>query len=99
MKLFNYKIKDNKFYILLLNQNSEIDYTNLDEFTKILKTGIEKGFKEIFLDFTNLTFIDSSGLGRLIAAVKDTRITIINCNTNIEKIFKMTNLMSFFNFK
>lgn len=99
MKLFHYKIKDNKFYILLEKTNSEIDYNNLDEFTKILKTGIEKGFKEIFLDFTNLTFIDSSGLGRLIAAVKKIKITILNCNTNIKKIFKMTNLLSFFNFK
>jgi len=99
MELFKYKIQNKKFVVFITEPDGELDYSNLDKFSKVLKAGIKQEYKEITVDFKNLIFIDSSGLGRLIAASKDAKINIINCNDNIKKIFKMTNLMPFFNVK
>ncbi len=55
------------------------------------------GFKQIIIDLSELTFMDSTGIGVLIGRyklMKDKKIPIFICNpsSHAEKIFKMTGL-------
>lgn len=99
MKNFNYKIDNKKFYLYLINPGSEIDYNNIEEMTGLIKKAVEEGYKEMYFDFKNLKFIDSSGLGRLITASKQLKVVLLNVSEDVMKIFKITNITAFFNFE
>lgn len=98
MKLFHHEIKDEKFIISLTQEKAEIDFSTTVELSKILNIGIDQGYKEIYFDFKNLNFIDSSGLGRLIAASKKIKIIIMHCPEDVKKIFHITHLTTLFTF-
>ncbi|GMT42912.1 MAG: anti-sigma factor antagonist [bacterium] len=58
---------------------------------------IEKQRKTILLDFKDVSFINSSGLGRLILAVKkisdnDGTLSIMNLTEDLEELFTFTKL-------
>ncbi len=58
---------------------------------------------DIYLDFTNLDYIDSTGLGALISILKeanesDRDIYLIEVNERIRKLFKITQLEEMFKF-
>ena len=90
------RIVDKTLYILLSGE--------LDEYTapkvravldRLMET--EKGFVQIVLDFSELTFMDSLGVGVLIGRYKKMRqlnkpIFITNPSRVAEKIFKMSGL-------
>lgn len=99
MKNFNFRIDNKKFCLFLINPGAEIDYNNIEEMTTLIKKAIDEGHKEIYFDFKNLKFIDSSGLGRLITASKQVKVVLQNVNEDVMKIFKITNIMAFFTFE
>ncbi len=90
------RIVNKTLYILLSGE--------LDEFTapkvradldRLMDT--EKGFVQIVMDFSELTFMDSLGVGVLIGRYKKMRqlnkpIFITNPNRVAERIFKMSGL-------
>lgn len=99
MKNFDFKIEENKFIIFLPKIESEIDYNNIMELSDLIGKGIEMGHVAVIIDCTNLIFIDSSGLGKLIVNSRKVKITLKNLNKEIKKVFHYTNLLPFFTFE
>ncbi len=98
MENFSYKIEENKFYIYVLKEKTELDYSNLDEFRYLINLGIKKGYASIYLNCENLLFLDSSGLRVLLFTATKMPVTLLNVNDNLQRIFKITNTEKSFNF-
>ena len=82
-------------YVIALT--GEIDLYTAPEFKQQLLDVIEKGGKEVVVDLTDTTFIDSTTLGVLVGGVKRLRpnggqLTIVCSDRNITKIFEITGL-------
>lgn len=80
-----------------VSAKGEIDIFNSQEFkVKLLELLDEKPIG-ISIDCEKLTYIDSTGLGSLIAVLKKTKefggeITLYNVKPTLYKLFKITNL-------
>ncbi|BAY31877.1 anti-sigma-factor antagonist [Nostoc carneum NIES-2107] len=58
---------------------------------------IEKGAKTILVDFQDVTFMDSSGLGTLVLAFKtlrasDSKLAICSLNEQVRILFELTSM-------
>ncbi len=60
---------------------------------------MDKGYDTIVIDFDNLSYIDSSGLGKLINFSKDVNIVLLNVSDEIRTVFRVTRTERFFEFK
>ncbi|MBN1897924.1 MAG: STAS domain-containing protein [Spirochaetes bacterium] len=96
---FSWKIKKKEFYVDLPHEKSSIDIKNVSEFADIMKKGISKGVETIHIDLSNLVFIDTSGLGKLLSFSKMARIILYNVSEEIKKVLEITHLLPFFNIK
>lgn len=90
------KIMNKTLYILLVG---ELDEYSAQTARKTMDTLFEtqKGFVQIVMDLSELTFMDSTGIGVLIGRYKKMReynkpIFIANPSKNAERIFKMAGL-------
>jgi anti-sigma B factor antagonist len=86
---------DDSTYVIALT--GEVDLYTAPEFKQQLLDVIAKGAKEVVVDFTNTTFIDSTTLGVLVGGVKrlraqDGRLSLVCSDRNITKIFEITGL-------
>src|SRR5204863_6795722 len=75
----------------------EVDLYTAPEFKQQLLDVIGKGGKEVIVDFTDTTFIDSTTLGVLVGGVKrlrtnDGQLSLVCSDRNITKIFEITGL-------
>src|SRR5918911_3208046 len=75
----------------------EVDLYKAPEFKQQLLDVIAEGGKQVVVDFTNTTFIDSTTLGVLVGGVKrlrtnDGRLALVCSDRNITKIFEITGL-------
>ena len=75
----------------------EVDLYTAPEFKQQLLEVIGQGGKEVVVDFTNTTFIDSTTLGVLVGGVKRLRsnegqLSLVCNDRNITKIFEITGL-------
>ena len=75
----------------------EVDLYTAPEFKQQLLEVIGQGGKQVIVDFSNTTFIDSTTLGVLVGGVKRLRpnggqLTLICSDRNITKIFEITGL-------
>ena len=80
-----------------ISLSGEIDLYTAPEFKQQLLDVIGQGGKEVVLDFTNTTFIDSTTLGVLVGGLRrlraaDGELTIVCSDPNITKIFEITGL-------
>jgi len=95
-----YEIKTNDHEIFL-NLSGEI---NIEESTFIreeLLQLIDDGYQKINVDLRNVTFIDSSGLGVLVAIhnrlqVKGGHLVIRGLAGNVKELFELTRLTKLF---
>lgn len=81
----------------LIAVSGEIDIFNSDEFKKTILVLLEEKPLNLEFDCENLTYIDSTGLGSLIAVLKkvksyDGEISLKNVKPSLSKLFKITNL-------
>ncbi len=81
----------------LISLSGEVDLYTAPEFKQQLLDVIGQDAKEVVVDFTNTTFIDSTTLGVLVGGVKrlrtnDGRLSLICSDRNITKIFEITGL-------
>jgi anti-sigma B factor antagonist len=81
----------------LISLSGEVDLYTAPEFKQQLLDVIGQGGKEVVVDFTNTTFIDSTTLGVLVGGVKrlrtnDGRLSLVCSDRNITKIFEITGL-------
>jgi anti-sigma B factor antagonist len=79
----------------------EVDLYTAPEFKEQLVDVIGKGARQVVIDLTDTTFIDSTTLGVLVGGVKRLRpqggqISIVCSDRNITKIFEITGLNRIF---
>ena len=95
----NFDIKteqlDGDGYVISLT--GEVDLYTAPEFKAQLLDVIGKGAKQVIVDFTDTTFIDSTTLGVLVGGVKrlrtsDGELSLVCSDRNITKIFEITGL-------
>ena len=77
--------------------SGEVDLYTAPEFKQQLLDVISQGGKNVVVDFTNTTFIDSTTLGVLVGGVKrlrtnDGQLSLVCSDRNITKIFEITGL-------
>jgi anti-sigma B factor antagonist len=75
----------------------EVDLYTAPEFKQQLLEVIGQGGKQVIVDFTDTTFIDSTTLGVLVGGVKRLRtnegqLSLVCSDRNIVKIFEITGL-------
>jgi len=75
----------------------EVDLYTAPEFKQQLLDVIGQGGKDVVVDFTDTTFIDSTTLGVLVGGVKrlrsnDGQLSLVCSDRNITKIFEITGL-------
>ncbi|HAN09294.1 MAG TPA: anti-sigma factor antagonist [Clostridiales bacterium] len=97
---FNYNF-DNNSKIWDVHISGEIDIYNSNELREHLISLVEKSKNNIHMNFRNLEYIDSTGLGALVSVQKKVKeyngcITLKNLNPNVYKLFKMTSLDKIF---
>ena len=95
----NFEIKteqldDNSYVIALAG---EVDLYTAPEFKQQLLEVIGEGAKNVVVDFSDTTFIDSTTLGVLVGGVKrlrtnDGQLSLVCSDRNITKIFEITGL-------
>lgn len=99
----NFDIKTEKAagdaYVIALS--GEIDLYTAPEFKQQLLEVIGQGGKQVVVDFTDTTFIDSTTLGVLVGGVKRLRpaggqLSLVCSDRNITKIFEITGLTKVF---
>jgi anti-sigma B factor antagonist len=79
----------------------EVDLYTAPEFKEQLLQVIGRGAKEVVVDFSDTTFIDSTTLGVLVGGVKRLRpsggqLSLVCSDRNITKIFEITGLNKVF---
>jgi anti-sigma B factor antagonist len=88
------QLSDERYVISL---TGEVDLYTAPEFKQQLLDVIAQGGKDVIVDFTNTTFIDSTTLGVLVGGVKrlrqvDGQLSLVCSDRNITKIFEITGL-------
>src|SRR5918911_1482392 len=88
------QLSDDAYVIALAG---EVDLYTAPEFKQQLLEVIGQGAKEVIVDFTDTTFIDSTTLGVLVGGVKrlrtnDGQLSLVCSDRNIIKIFEITGL-------
>ena len=86
---------DESTYVIALA--GEVDLYTAPEFKQQLLDVIGAGGKDVVVDFSDTTFIDSTTLGVLVGGVKrlraqDGRLSLVCSDRNIRKIFEITGL-------
>ncbi len=88
------QLHDSSYVISLAG---EVDLYTAPEFKQQLLEVINQGAKDVVVDFSNTTFIDSTTLGVLVGGVKRLRpnggqLALVCADRNITKIFEITGL-------
>ena len=86
----------------LMSVSGSIDIPGAEQLKKSLTKVLESDSDEITVDFEEVNFIGSSGIGKLLLfyknfTAKGGRITIINLNKEILMLFKAIKLDKLFN--
>jgi anti-sigma B factor antagonist len=86
---------DESTYVIALA--GEVDLYTAPEFKQQLLDVIGGGGKDVVVDFSDTTFIDSTTLGVLVGGVKrlraqEGRLSLVCSDRNIRKIFEITGL-------
>jgi anti-sigma B factor antagonist len=81
----------------VISLTGEVDLYTAPDFKQQLLQVISDGSKNVIVDFTNATFIDSTTLGVLVGGVKrlrtnDGNLSLVCADRNITKIFEITGL-------
>jgi anti-sigma B factor antagonist len=81
----------------IISLAGEVDLYTAPEFKQQLLDVIAQGGKEVVVDFSDTTFIDSTTLGVLVGGVKrlrsnDGQLSLVCSDRNITKIFEITGL-------
>jgi anti-sigma B factor antagonist len=95
----NFDVKTEKLsegqYVIALS--GEVDLYTAPEFKQQLLEVIEQGGRDVIVDLSSTTFIDSTTLGVLVGGVKrlrtnDGQLSLVCSDRNITKIFEITGL-------
>lgn len=90
------KIEQDYYEIKL---NGEVDIYTVDQLKAAIDDKMKQNPKKIIFDFSDLGYIDSTGIGALIrikGKYKDIDIKIINLRSNIKRLFEITGIIKIF---
>jgi len=101
--LFNCNRTGQRISVLLKHTN-RLCINNSDKVEKELLRLIKNGVISIFLDLSNIDFIDSTGFQVLLSALIDAKLNniefvILNSNKEVLELFKLVKLDSVFDFR
>ena len=87
--------------VQIIEPEGILDGTKTAEFQQQVEQSIESGVHTILIDFSNVTFMDSSGLGALVKAFKtleaaDVRLFLCSINEQIRMLFELTSMDNYF---
>ncbi|MEL6450485.1 MAG: STAS domain-containing protein [Pseudomonadota bacterium] len=81
-------------------QNSRIDAAVAIEFKDAMRAATDGGQDTVVLDLSEVQFIDSSGLGAIVAAMKhmgkSRKLALAGLTPTVEKVFRLTRMDSVF---
>ena len=95
------QVHDRVFKVPLTGQ---LDLYKCPELKAEIKRHVDNGFRYVIFDLTDLSYIDSSGIGTLIQISnwmrkRGGRMVLTNTQGSVEKIFQMSKLDEFFVFR
>lgn len=87
--------------IIVIKLPQDINVSEAKDFSNLLEFFIQKGFSKFIIDFSNTKFVSSAFLSILVSTKKRLfsskgNIVLSNISSNIQKIFEITELVSFF---
>ena len=82
--------------------SGSIDIPGAEKLKQILNRLLEEKVKEVAIDFEEVTFIGSSGIGKLLLFYKNftsigCKVNIVNLNSELKALFKTIKLDKLFN--
>lgn len=97
---FSIRFEENLNLTVFLS--GDLDINTVDEFRKEVLEKYDDKDSDIFFDLSDLEYIDSTGLGAIIAVYKKVKekgrnLTIVRAKKNIKKLFFITELDKIFN--
>tara|TARA_R110002072_G_scaffold154_2_gene1004 strand:+ start:1775 stop:2092 length:318 start_codon:yes stop_codon:yes gene_type:complete len=88
---------------LEFNFSGRLDFTLYEKFSEIYHSYPKETVNHYILNMSDLNYLDSSALGMLLLlkdyAIKETRISIINCIPEVYKILEIANFDQLFSIK
>ena len=83
--------------IQVIKPEGILDGTKTDQFRQEINESVNTGANAILVDFSNVTFMDSSGLGALVLSLKtirnaDAKLFICSINEQIKMLFELTSM-------
>ncbi len=87
--------------VVVFAPEGELDVSNIPELKKVFNQILHEGHTKVVIDLDKVTYMDSSALGVLVNGLKELRqrngtLKIANLTGNVERIFKLTRLIKFF---
>ncbi|MBI3628299.1 MAG: STAS domain-containing protein [Candidatus Rokubacteria bacterium] len=84
--------------VTLVVPKGDLDMGTADQMKRTLTELIEKGQSKLVMDLTDVAYVDSSGLGALVAAMKRARavggnLKLCGLQEDVRSIFEMTRLI------
>jgi anti-sigma B factor antagonist len=94
---FHVKLEKPGDEIAVIELAGGVDIYSAPRFKEVLLQGIDDGARQVIVDLTNVTFIDSTGLGVLVSGAKRVRsqgvsFAIVSSTQSIMSIFEITGL-------
>ncbi|WP_040211316.1 anti-sigma F factor antagonist [Clostridium polynesiense] len=84
--------------ILIVGLNGELDHHSAEEVRNKIDDRLDRDkIKTLILDFSGVTFMDSSGIGVVIGrykkmSMRDGSLLIASINNNVKKVFELSGL-------
>jgi anti-anti-sigma factor len=87
--------------IQIIEPEGILDATKTTDFHNQIEQSVESGVRTILIDFSQVTFMDSSGLGALVKAFKfleaaNVQLFLCSINEQIKMLFELTSMDKFF---
>ncbi|MBE9043196.1 STAS domain-containing protein [Pleurocapsales cyanobacterium LEGE 10410] len=87
--------------VQIIEPKGILDGTKTTDFQHQIEQSIESGVDTILVDFQDVTFMDSSGLGALVKALKtldaaNVRFYLCSLNEQIKMLFELTSMDNYF---
>lgn len=87
--------------VQIIEPEGILDGTKTSDFQHQIDQSIDSGIHTILVDFSNVTFMDSSGLGALVKAFKSLKaaevdLFLCSINEQIKMLFELTSMDKYF---
>ncbi|BAZ45783.1 anti-sigma-factor antagonist [Chondrocystis sp. NIES-4102] len=87
--------------VQIIEPEGILDGTKTPDFQHQIERSLESGVQIILVDFSNVTFMDSSGLGALVKALKSlneasVQFFLCSINDQIRMLFELTSMDNYF---